>query len=183
METLVRCPGCNEKLRAGETLRRARCPRCYDAWVKARPVGAGAQCVGCENRRRVQLRHYELGGSSNAVGSRWVILCHNCVATAESLKPPPRSVEGLRMRLQRDRRWGDRRAEAVGGAASPPPSGDRRRGSRRSDDARAVIDATDLILDEDDVQVIELEAEFETEASLEDKLVNIEDVTGIHTRI
>jgi hypothetical protein len=184
METLVRCPGCHEKLRPGETLRRARCPRCYDAWVKARPIGVGAQCAGCDNRRRAQLRHFEVGGPGNAVGARWVILCHNCVATAETLKPPPRSVEGLKMRLARDRRWGDRRAASVGGLSTPPPEGERRRGSRRRSDAREIVDASELVLDEDEVQVIELEADFELlDGDLEAKLVDIEDVTGIHTRV
>ena len=184
METLVRCPGCQEKLRPGETLRRARCPRCYDAWVKARPIGVGAQCAGCDNRRRTQLRHFEVGGPGNAVGARWIILCHNCAATAETLKPPPRSVEGLKMRLQRDRRWGDRRAASVGATSAPPSGvGERRRTSRRQRDSHEIVDASELVLEEEDVQVIELEADFELAGDLENRLVDIEDVTGIHTRI
>jgi len=144
--------------------------------VKARPVGVGAFCAGCENKRLVQLRHFELNTRGNAVGSRWVVLCHNCVAAAEVMKPQPRSVEGLRMRLQRDRRWGDRRGESVGAEGEPPESGERRYDARRQ--GERMIDVTD-----DVEEIIEMEADFEDGESLEDKLVPIEDITGIHFRI
>ncbi len=180
MDTLVRCTSCNEPPPPLHSLRRGRCPSCYEAWVKARPVGVGASCAGCENKRLVQLRHFELNTRGNAVGSRWLILCHNCVSAAEALKPAPRSVEGLRMRLQRDRRWGDRRGAAVGVVGEPPASGERREDARRVDE-RGMLDVTDLV-----EEVIEMEADYEDFsdlANLEDKLVPLEDITGIHYRI
>jgi hypothetical protein len=157
-------------------LRRGRCGRCYDAWVKARPVGVGAICAGCEDRRHAHLRHYELGLRANAPGGRWVVLCHNCVACAESFDPPPRSIDGLKMRLARDRRWGDRRSEAVGRSSGRAPWLDRRRGDRR-------IGPRNLpagILEADQL-VIELEADYEEVT--DDQIEATEEVTGIHFRI
>lgn len=184
--SLVRCGGCDEKLRAGETLRRGRCPRCYDQWVKARPIGMGAQCAACDNRRRQNLRHYELGGAGGtAVGARWVVLCHNCANVADGLTPPPRSLDGLKMRLQRDRRWGDRRAAAVGGSAVPPKGmANRRKGDRREP---RFLDPNDLHLEEDKEEVLELEADYERPEDLiprdlESKLAEIDEVTSIHRR-
>src|SRR6185312_12639065 len=84
METLVRCGGCGEPP-VDVPLRRGRCTRCF-----------------------------ELGVRGNAPGGRWIVLCHNCVAAAVKMEPQPRSLDGLKMRLARERRWGDRRAEAVG---------------------------------------------------------------------
>jgi len=83
------------------------------------------------------------------------------------------------MRLQRDRRWGDRRGAAVGVAGDPPASGERREHARRIDE-RGMLDVTDLV-----EEVIEIEADYEelSAESLEDKLVPLEDITGIHFRI
>src|SRR5262249_49720935 len=83
--SLVRCANCAEPPAPGTTLRRGRCLRCYDAWVRARPVGIGASCAACENRRRAQLRYYEMGVRQNVPGGRWIILCWNCAALADSL--------------------------------------------------------------------------------------------------
>jgi hypothetical protein len=142
--------------------------------VRARPVGQGAACAACDDRRHDHLRHFELGLRQNAPGGRWVVLCHNCVAVAESLTPPPRSIEGLKMRLYRDRRWGDRRAASVGRGSERAPSLERRGGERR-DPLRFVFDASHL------VEEIEMEAEFEPIS--EAKLTDIEEVTGIHWKV
>jgi hypothetical protein len=144
-------------------LRRGRCEACYLAWVKARPVGQGANCAGCNDRRRLHLRHYELGMRSSAPGGRWIILCHNCSAVADAMKPVPKSVEGLKMRLQRDRRWAE--------------WGDRR-GEWREDgtDRRMVVDATHLA-----EELIEMVADYEDIS--EQDLADIGDVTGIHYKI
>jgi hypothetical protein len=152
--------------------------RCYDAWVRARPVGIGACCAACDDRRRAHLRHYEMGLRTNAPGGRWVVMCHNCCAVADTLEPPPRSVEGLKMRLHRDRRWGDRRAESVGrGVVGRAPWLERRDGDRRESD-RSAVDATDLAM------IIEMEADFEIPIDVDEaSLADIGEVTGVHWKL
>ena len=172
---LVRCGGCGEHPPKNETLRRGRCSRCYDAWVRARPVGAGAGCVGCGNRRRDHLRHYEVGMRLNAAGGRWTILCHNCAASADKFNPPPRSLDALCERLARDRRWQERRYDR----AHRDPVAERRANDLRRErrlNLRDMFDATDMA----EELIIEIEAEFEQVS--EDQLIAIEDVTGIHMR-
>jgi hypothetical protein len=170
---LVRCGGCGAPPDAGH-LRRGRCARCYDTWVRARPIGLGAVCAACEDRRRDHLRHYELGVKANAPGGRWVVLCFTCVARADEMVPPPRSIEGLKMRLARDRRYGDRRAAAVGRPSYRDPSIDRREGDRR-DGVRDLFDASELV----DEIVVGLEAEPDEP---EEELTFDEPLTRIHIR-
>jgi hypothetical protein len=143
---------------------------CYEAWVKARPVGAGATCAGCDDRRLVHLRYWELGVRTNAPGGRWLVLCHNCVAAAEKMEPPARSLEGLKMRLGRDRRWGDRRAASVGRPSYREPELERRHGERR----RGALPYLDEL-------VLEMEAEYE-EVS-DDQIESTEEITSIHFKI
>ena len=172
---LVRCGGCGKPPEAGATLRRGRCQYCYEKWVRARPVGAGAGCVSCGNRRREQLRHYEIGLRLNAAGGRWTILCHNDAATADTFNPPPRSVDALCERLARDRRWKDRRYDR----AHRDPHAERRADDLRRErrmNLRELFDATDLA----EELIIELEADFEQVSA--DQLIAIEDVTGIHMK-
>jgi len=141
--------------------------------VRARPVGAGASCVACGNRRREQLRHFEIGLRLNTAGGRWTILCHNCTATAETLSPPPRSVDALCERLSRDRRWNERRVDR----GHVDPHAEKRAGDMRHDrrlNLRELFDATDLA----EELVIEMEAEYEDVAA--NKLVALDDVTRIH---
>jgi hypothetical protein len=170
---LVRCGGCKLSPDQGETLRRGRCRRCYERWVRARPIGAGAYCVSCGNRRRDQLRHYEVGARLNAAGGRWTLLCHNCAATADGYDPPPRSVDALCQRLARDRRWHDRRFDR----AHRDPYAERRASDMRHErrlNLRDLFDATELA----EELVIEIEADFEQIS--EDQLVSLEEITGIH---
>jgi hypothetical protein len=136
----------------------------------------GAVCACCHDRRIDCLRYYELMVRSNAPGGRWVVLCHNCSARADKLKPPPRSIEGLVMRLGRDRRWGDRRAESVGRTSPRAAWLERRAGDRRVSE-RGAMDATDLA-----EIVIEMEADFEIEVD-EQSLAEIGEVTGVFTRL
>jgi hypothetical protein len=147
--------------------------------VKARPIGMGAICAGCHDRRIQHLRSYELLARSNAPGGRWMVLCHNCAAVADKLSPPPRSIEGLVMRLGRDRRWGDRRAEAVGRTTmGRAPWLERRDGDRRISDRNA-IDATELA-----EIVIELEADFEIPIDVDEQaLAEIGEVTGVYAKL
>lgn len=177
---LVRCGGCGDPPPSG-TLRRGRCDRCYLEWVRARPIGAGAACASCDDRRHVHLRHYEVGARGNAPGGRWLILCHNCAAEADALEPPPRSIEGLKMRLSRDRRWGDRRAESVGRISIRPPWLERRQGPRRAG-GELLLSATEVpeIVGDLEQLVIEMEAEYE---EVTDDQIEEMEVTGIHYRI
>lgn len=170
METLVRCGGCGQPPTDG-TLRRGRCGRCYEAWVKARTVGLGAACMACDDRRLVHLRYWELPLRANAPGGRWLVLCHNCVAAAEKMDPPPRSADGLRMRLARERRWGDRRADAVGRPSFRDPAFERRAGERRHLDDSGYLDEV----------VIEMEADYEEVT--DDQIESSEEITGIHFKI
>lgn len=174
MEPLVRCGGCGEPP-ADKVLRRGRCSRCYDAWVKSRPVGLGAHCGSCEDRRVAHLRHFELGLRANVPGGRWVVLCHNCATVAEKMTPPPRSIEALKMHLSRDRRWPgrDRRTELLPGEKPSRHEAFERRlvDRRRSDRGAEFLEG----------EVIEMEADFE-EVS-DDQIEASEEVTGIHLRI
>jgi hypothetical protein len=100
--TLV-CEVCGARV---ATLRRGRCWICYVRWAETRPVGNGAACLVCGDRRRDNLRLVEFQGS-------WIPMCHNCGTRAMRLTPMPGSVEGIRERLSRDRRQTDRRAESA----------------------------------------------------------------------
>ncbi len=170
-----RCGACGELSTEGRPLRRGRCGACYEEWCKARPIGMGALCSGCGDRRKLHLRYYEIESKERVSGGRWIVLCHNCTAVAQMMKPQPRSIEGLKMRLQRDRRWGDRRAASVG------RKGDRETGVERRDNDRRLglrdlYDATDLA----EELIIEMEADYE-DPSLE-MARSPEDMTGIHYR-
>jgi len=126
------------------TLRRGRCWICYVRWSEARPAGLGASCAICGERRRDNLRQVELQGA-------WTPMCHNCGTRALRLSPMPTSVEAIRQRLARDRRWTDRRD---GHLDSRIMHKERRVGERRlsPEEARAEwLDAEDLV-----IEVIEL---------------------------
>jgi hypothetical protein len=142
---LLICEVCGARV---STLRRGRCWICYVRWAEAREVGLGATCVICNDRRRDNLRQVEFQGG-------WLPMCHNCATRAMRLSPMPQSVDGLRQRLMRDRRWQDRREES-----SEPSSDDRiirkerRVGERRltlSEAQADWLDAADLIIEVIDV--------------------------------
>jgi len=86
----------------------------------------------------------------------WVAMCHNCGTRAVALSPMPHTVEGLKQRLVRDRRWLERRSGGQMPCALPQ---ERRVGERRSTmDPRAEwLDADDLIVEI--IEVIEGEEE------------------------
>jgi hypothetical protein len=83
-------------------LRRGRCWSCYTRWSDQRPVGLGACCAVCDERRRDNLRLLEVQGRSLA-------MCHLCAARVGKLEVVPYSIEGLRAALRRDRRQVERR--------------------------------------------------------------------------
>lgn len=170
-----RCGACGDAGSESRPLRRGRCTSCYEEWVKARPVGIGATCSGCGDRRRLHLRHYEIESKERVAGGRWIVLCHNCTAIAQAMKPAPRSIEGLKMRLQRDRRWGDRRAASVGGKSDRDTGRERRDGDRRLG-LRDLYDATEMA----EELIIEMEADYEDVD--EQRVIAAEDMTGVHYR-
>ena len=60
---MLECDVCSAKV--NET-RRGRCWGCYNRWAELRPVGVGARCVVCGERRRRVLRSIELLGTEVA---------------------------------------------------------------------------------------------------------------------
>jgi hypothetical protein len=126
------------------TLRRGRCWICYVRWAESRPVGLGAACVICNDRRQDNLRMVEFQGS-------WMPMCHNCGTKSLRLTPMPHSLEGVKERLVRDRRWSDRRHEKPDYRLLPK---ERRVGERRvSMEELGIdwVDAGDLIIEVIDV--------------------------------
>jgi len=93
------CETCGAKV---AELRRGRCWGCYLRWTEARPVGFGASCAVCFEKRRDNLRSVELMG-------RWLPMCHNCASKSARLEPMPPTLDGIRQRLERDRRGRERR--------------------------------------------------------------------------
>lgn len=120
--------------RVGE-LRRGRCWTCYTRWAADRPVGLGATCAVCEERRRDNLALVEVQGRS-------LPLCHLCAARVGKLATVPHSVDGLRAALRRDRRQVERRE---GSDEARPQATERRAAQRRSDDQRSGLFGEDLV--------------------------------------
>lgn len=165
---VTKCGGCGAAESEESPLRRGRCARCYDVWIHERPVGLGAFCCACGEKRNGSLRHFELN-------RLWVVLCYNCAVRAEKMSPQPRTVGGLRLKLRRERRWGDRRAEAVGAVRKSRGAGERRAGERRSDEL-GILDVTELAEME-----VELEADFSD--PMEDHEPTDGPITGVHRLI
>jgi hypothetical protein len=140
MTGTMTCDICSAKV---TELRRGRCWGCYNRWVEARPVGLGAQCCVCGERRRNTLKSVELLGA-------WMPMCFNCSGQAMKLDPMPQTLGGVRTALQRDRRrlerrWGKRDTRVF--------QYDRRNGDRRNSvrDEWVQIDE-DMIVDCDDLK-------------------------------
>jgi hypothetical protein len=83
-------------------LRRGRCWGCYERWVETRPVGLGARCVTCPEKRRRFLKTVELFGN-------WKPMCFNCAGVLLILDPMPKTISLLREAISRERRSRDRR--------------------------------------------------------------------------
>lgn len=129
-------------------LRRGRCWGCYSRWVESRPVGLGASCRLCGERRRSYLKSIELFGS-------WSPLCHNCAGRVAALERMPRSIAGIRALLERERRSGARRAGHPDARAFPY--------ERRGPDRRAT--APDRVDEEMIVEIAELAHDLATLAA------------------
>lgn len=103
-------------------LRRGRCWACYQKWSEARPVGRGAACETCGERRRDNLRLLELHGRS-------AVMCHNCGTRVLRMDLVPETLEGIRARLERERRGAEQREGKIDARLFPRErrGGDRRR--------------------------------------------------------
>ncbi len=104
-------------------LRRGRCWGCYGRWVDSRPVGAGARCSTCSEKRRRFLKSVELFG-------QWQPMCFNCAGQLLDLDPMPPTIAALRLAISRERRARDRR---IGKTDSRVFRYERRVGQRRTD--------------------------------------------------
>ncbi|HEU5059902.1 MAG TPA: hypothetical protein VFU21_25400 [Kofleriaceae bacterium] len=145
------CEICRARVRE---LRRGRCWGCYSRWVEARPVGLGAVCRICGERRRSYLKSIELLGA-------WAPVCHACAGRIGSLEGLPRSVAGIRALLGRERRSAVRRVGRPDGRAFPY---ERRGLERRADEIHIEIDTGDArqaIEDDMVVEIAELAHELE----------------------
>lgn len=141
------CDVCGARV---QEVRRGRCWGCYARWVDTRPVGYGARCLGCGERRRRLLRSIELWGG-------WQPMCFSCSGQALALDPMPPGVAELKEALSRERRGRDRR---LGKPDTRIFRYERRVGERRSTrDDVAVID-DDMII-EITVDNSDLEVEFD----------------------
>lgn len=133
MET---CELCSARV---HELRRGRCWGCYARWVDARPVGLGARCVTCHEKRRRFLKTVELFGS-------WQAMCFNCAGQLLVLAPLPPTIGELRELVSRERRKLDRR---FGKPDTRVFRYERRVGERRS-----MRDAYPLVDDEMIIEVV-----------------------------
>jgi len=150
----VSCGVCGARV---SELRRGRCWGCYSQWVEQRPVGRGASCVVCQEKRREHLRLVELHNRS-------VPLCHICAARTLKMGKVPASLESLRRLLRRDRRDEDRRADGLDRRIFPR---ERRVGERRgtpgtirrrdTDPVLALPEFDDLVIEIQDGDIEEIE--------------------------
>jgi len=151
------CEICNAKVLE---LRRGRCWGCYERWVDERPVGLGARCITCNEKRRRVLRMVELFGG-------WKPMCFNCSGQLLTLTPMPATIKQLKEIVSRERRRTDRR---FGKADTRVFRYERRVGQRRS--------SRDQLLSIDDDMIIEVTIEPEVDAGME-----FDDITAIRELI
>jgi hypothetical protein len=111
-------------------LRRGRCWGCYTRWAESRPVGRGAACAICAEKRRAQLKLVELQGRS-------LPFCHGCAAQVVRLPDLPGTIDGIRQALRRNRRDADRRNGKADQRIFPR---ERRVGERRGPTREAFAD-------------------------------------------
>jgi hypothetical protein len=137
-------------------LRRGRCWGCYTRWVESRPVGRGATCTVCFEKRRDQLKLVELHG-------RTLPLCHGCSARVTRMDDIPESIDALRAALRRDRRYADKRTGKMDHRIFPR---ERRVGERRNPPRSAFADTdprmeATLLADMEEIIVELQEADME----------------------
>ena len=154
----LRCEVCGARV---STLRRGRCWGCYQKWQDTQPVALGASCVICGERRKENLQRVELFG-------RWYNMCHICAVRTHRLNPMPKAIEGIRQRLQRDRRYGDRRGD---NRDSRIMNKERRVGERRAE----AIEEGDIVWMEDAPDIVVEAKDGEEEAAAITSLFDKED--------
>ncbi|HTJ44985.1 MAG TPA: hypothetical protein VL463_22915 [Kofleriaceae bacterium] len=161
--TVLDCDVCGAKV---SELRRGRCWGCYNRWVDARPVGLGARCVTCGERRRRVLRSVELLGS-------WQPVCFNCHGQIHALVAVPPTMHELKDALERERRTRERR---IGKPDTRVFRYERRVGQRRADPSTSLrMTGDELPIDDDMILEITIE-----EAPLESESAEVfEDLTMI----
>ena len=150
----VSCGVCGARV---SELRRGRCWGCYSQWAEQRPVGRGASCAVCQEKRREHLRLVELHNRS-------VPLCHICASRTIKLGTVPASLDALRKQLRRDRRDADRRGDGLDRRIFPRERrvGERRgtpRAKRRNDTdpVMALPEFDDLVIEIQDGDIEEIE--------------------------
>ena len=152
------CEVCNATV---NELRRGRCWGCYARWVDARPVGIGARCVTCTEKRRRVLKTVELHGA-------WFPMCFNCSGQLLHLDPLPATLAELKKIVSRERRASDRR---IGKPDTRVFQYERRVGDRRSSrDEYPIVD---------DEMIIEVFVDDAAEAGD----IDFEDITQIRDMI
>ncbi len=163
------CDVCSAKV---HELRRGRCWGCYARWVDSRPVGAGAHCVMCRERRRRMLRSVELLGG-------WHPMCFSCHGQLQALAPLPPTIPEIRDALSRERRKVDRRS---GRPDTRVFQYERRAGQRRE-----LRDGEWVAIDDDMVVEITIEDEHEPLAVVPARTAasdsDFEDLTRILDRV
>jgi hypothetical protein len=155
------CEVCRAKV---SELRRGRCWGCYSRWVDSRPVGLGARCITCPEKRRRVLAMVELYGG-------WRPMCFNCAGQLLHVDPLPATLAELRVIVSRERRRTDRRS---GKPDTRVFQYERRVGQRR-------IDREDCASIEDDMIVeVSVEATVDLDPGVE---VDFEDMTQIREQV
>ena len=155
------CEICHAKV--GE-LRRGRCWGCYSRWSETRPVGLGARCTTCGEKRRRMLKTVELLGG-------WRPMCFNCAGVVGTLEPMPRTITAIKDAISRERRKKDRR---VGRPDTRVFQYDRRIGERRTT-------ARDSYTAIDDEMIIEITIEEDPSSS--GPAVEFDDLTQIRALV
>jgi len=136
-------------------LRRGRCWGCYTRWGESRPVGKGAECSICHERRRAELRLVELQTKTHA-------LCHSCAGRIARLETVPRTINAIRVLLDRERRARDRRDDNADRRIFPR---ERRVGERRAPPRATSTSDTDpriALPDFEDIVIELVEADIES---------------------
>ena len=156
-----------------QELRRGRCWGCYARWVDSRPVGLGARCVVCTERRRRLLRSVEMHGL-------WHPMCFACAGQAMALEPVPDNILELKRVLSRERRADDRRLDRPDTRVFQY---ERRIGQRRLDRDHAGLIDDDMI-----VEVIVVDDSVVTRRPApvvmrDDADLDFDDLTRIHDHL
>jgi len=142
-------------------LRRGRCWGCYTRWGESRPVGKGASCAVCQEKRRAELRLMELHGRTHA-------FCHSCAGRVARMESVPETVAGIRELLIRERRARERRGEGSDRRIFPR---ERRVGERRAPPRSTSGRDTDPHISLPDFEDIVIELEAADIESVEQTLV------------